>query len=217
MHSVNDPAEEARSLYVEQSRLVERLTEPGSTPLVVWDVGLGAAANAMAAIHAVEALRTQAAADFVAVGRPLTLVSFENDLDSLVLALRHPAWFTHLRHAAPRGLLAENSWVNTAAGIEWLLLRGDFKQSKFTAPLPDIIFFDPFSFKADSALWTWGLFANWLRFIFRQGGGIVHLFLFHQRPCGVAGGGLLRGQGPRYGSQGGNDHRPVAARGGPAA
>ncbi len=158
MHSINDPAEEARSLYVEQSRLVERLTEPGGTPLVVWDVGLGAAANAMAAIHAVEALRTQAAADFVAVGRPLTLVSFENDLDSLVLALRHPASFTHLRHAAPRGLLAENSWVNTAAGIEWLLRRGDFNVTKFSAALPDIVFFDPFSFKADSALWTLGAF-----------------------------------------------------------
>ena len=53
MHSVNDPAEEARSLYVEQSRLVDRVLQPEGPPLVVWDVGLGAAANAMAAIHAV--------------------------------------------------------------------------------------------------------------------------------------------------------------------
>jgi queuine tRNA-ribosyltransferase len=34
--------------------------------------------------------------------RPLKLVSFENDLDSLKLALDHPGWFKHLRHAAPR-------------------------------------------------------------------------------------------------------------------
>src|SRR5277367_3631317 len=54
MHSVNDPAEEARSLYVEQSRLLERLESGSEEPLVVWDVGLGAAANAMAAILAVE-------------------------------------------------------------------------------------------------------------------------------------------------------------------
>jgi queuine tRNA-ribosyltransferase len=198
MHSVNDPVEEARSLYVEQSRLIERLTEPGATPLVVWDVGLGAAANAMAAIHAVEALRARAPVARVGAmegeplamgqlvamgqsvaagesmsadvplaagrplkglsGRPLTLVSFENDLDSLILALRHPAWFTHLRHAAPRRLLAENRWVNIAAGIEWLLLRGDFNQTKFAAPLPDIVFFDPFSFKTDRGLWTLGAF-----------------------------------------------------------
>jgi queuine tRNA-ribosyltransferase len=161
MHSVNDPAEEARSLYVEQSRLVERLTEPDAAPLVVWDVGLGAATNAMAAIQAVEAMRRSA--DLLHTDRPhaarrLTLVSFETDLDSLKLALRHPAWFKHLRHAAPRGLLADNRWSSAAAGVDWLLLRGDFNSTKFTAPLPDVIFFDPFSFKTDSALWTLAAF-----------------------------------------------------------
>jgi queuine tRNA-ribosyltransferase len=169
MHSVNDPAEEARSLYVDQSRLLERLRESDRAPLVVWDVGLGAAANAMATIHAVEAMKgagePQAAPPAQPVasaspvtsavrGRPLTLVSFENDMDSLILALRHPAWFTHLRHAAPRALLAENRWSNAAADIEWRLLRGDFSETKFAAPLPDLIFFDPFSFKTDSGLWT---------------------------------------------------------------
>jgi queuine tRNA-ribosyltransferase len=149
MHSVNDPAEEARSLYVEQSRLGERLAEPDAPPLVVWDVGLGAGTNAMAAIQAVEAMRAV---------RRLTLVSFENDLDSLKLALRHPAWFKHLRHAAPRGLLADNRWSSAAAGVDWLLFRGDFNATKFTAPLPDVIFFDPFSFKTDSALWTLAAF-----------------------------------------------------------
>ncbi len=38
--------------------------------------------------------------------------------------------------------------------IEWLLLNGDFAVRKFEAPPPDIVFFDPFSFKTDSALWT---------------------------------------------------------------
>ncbi len=152
MHSVNDPAEEARSLYVEQSRLVERLAQPDAAPLVVWDVGLGAGSNAMAAIQAVEAMRPPGP------HRRLTLVSFENDLDSLKLALRHPAWFKHLRHAAPRGLLADNRWSSAAAGVDWLLLRGDFNATKFTAPLPDVIFFDPFSFKTDSTLWTLAAF-----------------------------------------------------------
>jgi queuine tRNA-ribosyltransferase len=163
MHSVNDPAEEARSLYVEQSRLVERLTEPDAAPLVVWDVGLGAATNAMAAIQAVEAMRRSA--DLLHTDRPhaarrLTLVSFETDLDSLKLALRHPAWFKHLRHAAPRGLLADDHWSSAAAGVDWLLLRGDFNATKFTAPLPDLIFFDPFSFKTDSTLWTLAAFCE---------------------------------------------------------
>jgi queuine tRNA-ribosyltransferase len=148
MHLGADPAQEARSLYVEQSRLSERLQDLSDQPLVVWDVGLGAAANAMAAILAAESLSSASAA------RQLVLVSFENDLDSLKLALRHPRWFKHLRHAAPRALLAENRWINAAAKIEWLLLGGDFAARKFDAPSPDIIFFDPFSFKTDSALWT---------------------------------------------------------------
>jgi queuine tRNA-ribosyltransferase len=148
MHSVNDPSEEARSLYVEQSRLVERLVIADPAPLVIWDVGLGAGTNAMAAIHAVES---------IPVGRqqrPLQLVSFENDLDSLHLALRHTQWFKHLRHAGPNALLAGNRWKNPDGNIEWLLLAGDFMQRKHDAPAPDVVFFDPFSFKTDSGLWT---------------------------------------------------------------
>jgi queuine tRNA-ribosyltransferase len=144
MHLGSEPAHEAQSLYVEQSRISERLQQE---PLVVWDVGLGAAANAMAAILAVENLGPAAV-------RPLTLVSFENDLDSLRLALDHPGWFRHLRHAAPRALLRDKRWTSPSKPIEWLLLDGDFALQKFAAPPPDVIFFDPFSFKTDSALWT---------------------------------------------------------------
>lgn len=146
MHSVNDPAEEARSLYVEQSGLVERLRQPNGEPLVVWDVGLGAAANAMATILAVESEP--------ALQRRLMLVSFENDLDSLKLALRHTHWFPHLRHEAPNTLLKWNRWSSESGKIEWLLLPGDFAQRKLHAPAPDVVFFDPFSFKTDSELWT---------------------------------------------------------------
>jgi queuine tRNA-ribosyltransferase len=153
MHPGSDPAQEAQSLYVEQSRLLERLDSLAGpqAPLVVWDVGLGAAANAMAAILAVENLGPAAA-------RPLQLVSFENDLDSLKLALDHPGWFRHLRHAAPRALLRDSRWISPTSQIEWLLLSGDFAMRKFEAPPPDIIFFDPFSFKTDGALWTLNAF-----------------------------------------------------------
>jgi queuine tRNA-ribosyltransferase len=148
MHSVNDPAEEARSLYVEQSRLIARLQMVDATPLIVWDVGLGAGANAMATIHAVESVPPQL------LQRRLQLVSFENDLDSLQLALRHSHWFPHLRHAAPNQLLETKQWISDAGSIEWLLLPGDFSQRKYHAAAPDLVFFDPFSFKTDSALWT---------------------------------------------------------------
>jgi queuine tRNA-ribosyltransferase len=148
MHPGSDPEQESRSLYLEQSRLVARLLAPEDEPLVVWDVGLGAAANAMAAVLAAEGLDASSAA------RRLVLISFENDLDSLKLALDHPRWFKHLRHAAPRSVLSEDRWTNGSAAIDWHLLRGDFSARKFDAPSPDIIFFDPFSFRTDSALWT---------------------------------------------------------------
>ena len=167
MHPVSDPSQEARLLYVEQPRLIERLRatdeSPNGAPLVVWDVGLGAAANAMAAIHAIESEAGVAGASAGAGGAPgaerrrLTLVSFENDLDALNLALRHPRWFRHLRHAAPRQLLAQGCW-SSPAGIDWLLSHGDFAVCKNDAPSPDIIFFDPFSFKTDRELWTLAMF-----------------------------------------------------------
>ncbi len=172
MHPVDDPLEEAQSLYVEQSRMLSRLREPSSAPLVVWDVGLGAAANAMAAIVAVERQPTAPAA---APSRPLLLVSFEIDLDSLVLALRHPAWFKHLRHAAPRHLLTTGGWTSAAGAIEWRLVRGDFKFCKFDAPLPDAIFFDPFSFKTDGGLWTLTAFRELAHLI---GDRAVELFTY---------------------------------------
>jgi queuine tRNA-ribosyltransferase len=152
MHSINNPAQEAHSLYVEQSRLLERLQSVSDEPLVVWDVGLGAASNAMAAILAAES------ADQAAQRRALTLVSFENDLDSLRLALDHAGYFKHLCHAAPRKLLASGRWTNGTSSIDWLLESGDFAIRKFAAPPPDIIFFDPFSLKTDSSLWTLSAF-----------------------------------------------------------
>ncbi len=150
MHSINNPVEEARSLYVEQSRLVERLQAPAAEPLVVWDVGLGAAANAMAAILAVEGAPPPR--------RSMKLVSFENDLDSLELALANIGWFSHLHHPAPKELLRRGRWTNREGTLEWLLQAGDFATRKFAAPAADIIFFDPFSFKTDSSLWTLAAF-----------------------------------------------------------
>ena len=60
MHARTPPMEEAESLYVDQSGLAERLqlgpaeNASDAPPLVLWDVGLGAGANAMAAIRCYE-------------------------------------------------------------------------------------------------------------------------------------------------------------------
>ena len=51
-------------------------------------------------------------------------------------------------------MLAENRWQNAEGTIDWVLLQGDFARRKHHAPVPDLVFFDPFSFKTDSELWT---------------------------------------------------------------
>ena len=56
MHCGTGPAVESRAIYVEPSRLEARLRQPGEDSLVVFDVGLGAASNALAAWHVSEAL-----------------------------------------------------------------------------------------------------------------------------------------------------------------
>ena len=151
MHSRTPPIEEARRLYIEQSRLVERLRDlEAPEPLVVWDVGLGAAANAMAAIHAYEE-----AASLGPV-RPMRMVSFENDLDSLKLARVNNNFFPYLRHAAPDAILKQGEWQSPVhTGLSWTLLKGNFLE-KMTqaADLPDIIFYDMFSSNSDNDHWT---------------------------------------------------------------
>src|SRR4030095_8352483 len=107
MHMRTPPMEEARSLYVEQSNLAQLIRWPDADsqePLVIWDVGLGAADNAMAAIHCYE--------EEAALGpvRPLKIMCVKNDLDSLRRALRHDDKFLSLRHGGPHGILGKGRW-----------------------------------------------------------------------------------------------------------
>jgi queuine tRNA-ribosyltransferase len=147
MHSVNDPVVEATTLYIAQSRLSARLCESSSNPLVLWDVGLGAATNAMAAIRCAEETPDQE--------RVLKIHSFENDLNSLRLASRHRSYFPHLWHAAPPALLQNGYWQSPDGQIEWHLHEGDFFETFLRADAPDLIFYDPFSYKTNSTFWTY--------------------------------------------------------------
>ncbi|MEO5958846.1 MAG: tRNA guanosine(34) transglycosylase Tgt, partial [Opitutaceae bacterium] len=155
MHSVNRPEEEANRLYVEQSFLAARLeaadANASAEELVVWDVGLGAATNAMAVLRCFEKCRAEKADDAL---RPLRLVSFECDLDPLRLAAEKAGYFPHVRHGAPKAILANGRWTHRSGGMRWELVHGDFLARFAAAPPPDLIFYDPFSYKTDSALWT---------------------------------------------------------------
>ncbi len=153
MHSVNRPEDEANRLYIEQSCLAQRLSAPGVAPdeLVVWDVGLGAASNAMAVLQCFERCRAEKRDTPL---RELRLVSFECDLDPLRLAAGNAGYFPHVRHGAPQAILKQGLWKHPAGGMRWELAHGDFLTLLAGSPPPDVIFYDPFSFKTDSALWT---------------------------------------------------------------
>lgn len=156
MHSLTPPMEEARALYVEQSRLAERVRLAAAEhpmraePLVIWDVGLGAAANAMAAIQCYEG---EAASGPV---RAVQIISFENDLDSLRLALRHKKKFPWLRHGAPDAIVMRSTWQSRQfPGLSWHLLHGAFQDTMdVSTALPDLIFYDMFSCRTQSKDWT---------------------------------------------------------------
>ena len=159
MHRTSDPSVEAHALYVEQPNLVFQASCSGE-PLVIWDIGLGAATNVMACIRTLEQQ---------GVVRSVRIISFERDLDPLRLALTHPRFFPHLHHPAPQQLLRNGKWHSQKIDLKWELCEGDLlelliqPQQLADLPAPEIIWHDPFSTKVDSELWSVVAFQALLR------------------------------------------------------
>jgi queuine tRNA-ribosyltransferase len=147
MHSVTPPEEEARVLYVEPSRFPERIRN--SEKIVLWDVGLGAATNAMSALQEI----ISSFAENPDSKSEVQIVSFENDLDPLKLAMKHTHLFPSLRHAAPSALLSDGFWKHPTLPIEWKLHHDDFLKTLVLAPKPDLIYYDLFSSNSDIRFW----------------------------------------------------------------
>jgi queuine tRNA-ribosyltransferase len=150
MHPGVGAREEAARLYVAQSQLAARLART-SAPLVLFDVGLGAGSNAAAAWLAAELAGSGAA--------PLEIVSFERDLGALELALTQPAAFglDGPVGEAARQLLTHGQ--HTTARASWRLELGDLRAHLPRQPRPaDVVFWDPFSPRANPELWTVAVF-----------------------------------------------------------
>ena len=84
MHPGVGPIVEAEALYVQQSRLAARLAAQ-SPPLVLFDIGLGAGSNALAARAIAEAAAPGSA--------PLHIVSFERETGEKIDAKGFKAFF----------------------------------------------------------------------------------------------------------------------------
>ena len=148
-HPVVGPMAEAHGLHVAQSRLVERAGEC-ARPLVIWDVGLGAGANAVAVIEAFTATCGTAR---------VALHSFDCTLEPLEFALRHAAELAYL----PRWRSAAECLIRTGRAavenVDWHFHRGDFRESirespAPAAPAPDAILYDPYSPGVNPGMWT---------------------------------------------------------------
>ncbi len=145
MHNPVGPWVEANSLYITQSHLNRRLGEELDKELVIFDVGLGAAANALAALHCARSLSAR---------RPLRMVSFERDLDLLKFALENAHHFDHFKGYEPavQSILDNGLWEEP--GIRWELRHGNFVELIESEPcFANIIFYDPYSSKKNQEMW----------------------------------------------------------------
>jgi tRNA U34 5-methylaminomethyl-2-thiouridine-forming methyltransferase MnmC len=157
MHPGLGPEAEAEALYVAQLRLVERL-RAHEDEFVIWDVGLGAAANALTVLRATRD-----------VSGPVRLISFEHTLEPLRFAFGQRSALSYFAGYEPRmeQLLAEQrtEFQNSRQHVRWECHVGDFpsllrKPEARALPKPHVILFDPWSPAKNPAMWTASLFAD---------------------------------------------------------
>ncbi len=193
MHPSIGPWQEAQALYVQQSQLAEKLLADGP-PLRIWDVGLGAGTNAVAALTCARELGERQR-------RPLKVLSFEIDLAPLRLALADREGFPFLQPFAEAGKALATTQVWREGLLEWELhlgdaaaLWGERKQPRGPWEPADIIFFDPFSPASNPAMWTPSAF-QLLRSHAREDGEGCTLFTYSAatptRVCLLLGGFLV--------------------------
>jgi tRNA U34 5-methylaminomethyl-2-thiouridine-forming methyltransferase MnmC len=192
-HPVVGPVAEAKALYVNQLRLHDRL-QNHSGEFVIWDVGLGAAANALTVLRATRDIACN-----------IRLVSFDHTLEPLEFALQHTAelgyfggYETHLKEFLRKRRVA---FQDGGQSVDWQLHHGDFptlinshlvgresrrddhqrlnparvdaRPTKLSLPPPHAILFDAYSPARNPAMWTLPLFTN------------LFQLLDPQRPCAL--------------------------------
>lgn len=174
-HPVIGPVAEAEALYVNQLRLRERLKNHAGE-FVIWDVGLGAAANALTVLRATRDIACQ-----------IRLVSFDHTQEPLEFALKHATdlgyfggYESHLeqflqthRVTFQDGPQSVNWEFHLGDFPSWLRPKTESEKRKPEIPTPHAILFDAYSPARNPAMWTLPLFTG----LFQQ--------LDPQRPCAM--------------------------------
>lgn len=185
------PVAEAEALYVRQLQLPERVAQTNEQ-FVVWDVGLGAAANALTAIRMIRQYQEHHRAP-ASPPKSIRIVSFDQTCAAVEFALQHAAeleYVTGFEELLAK--LVKEHRAQLADGclhVEWsvelgdfpsLLSAGDQRSKDFKARvasgalLPHAILFDPHSPRKNPSMWTAQLFTDLFRMLRRE------------RPCALA-------------------------------
>jgi tRNA U34 5-methylaminomethyl-2-thiouridine-forming methyltransferase MnmC len=162
LHPGLGPAAEAELLYVRQLKIRERLSAHRGE-FVIWDVGLGAAANAVVALRATRDLSGE-----------LRLDSFDHTREPLAFALKNAAALGYLAGYEPQiaELLQDGrvQFQNGKLAVTWEFHLADFpgllksQISNLKSPAaPHAIFYDAFSPAKNPAMWTLPVFENLFR------------------------------------------------------
>jgi tRNA U34 5-methylaminomethyl-2-thiouridine-forming methyltransferase MnmC len=161
-HPVVGPVVEAEALYVRQLGIAERFRKQEGE-FVVWDVGLGAAANSITLLQALKGIPGK-----------IRIVSFDHTLEPLQFALQHTSLLPYLlgyeslcedlvthHRAELRDSCPEISWEMHLSDFPTLLMQSLAQ----TLAKPHAVMFDAFSPAKNPAMWTGPVFANLFRLL----------------------------------------------------
>ena len=172
-HPVVGPVAEAEALYVNQLKLRERIAKH-SGEFVIWDVGLGAAANAVTVLRATRNLNCR-----------IRLISFDHKAEPLEFALQNVAALGYFdgyeNHLQELSRVKRVAFQVGPQSVDWEFNLGDFpeflntklKTQNSKLPPPHAILFDAYSPARNPAMWTLPLFAS------------LFQLLDPQRPCAM--------------------------------
>ncbi len=159
-HPVVGPVAEAEALYVQQLKIRERFDQSAKAgeEFVVWDVGLGAAANVVTLFRALSESHGK-----------LRVLSFDNTPDPLAFALANSCTLGYLQgfEGFAQGLLDQSrtEFCHGGTSIHWEFHLADFpalirSPQARAFPKPHAIMFDAFSPARNPTMWSQPVFAD---------------------------------------------------------